>query len=184
MFGRVQDYLNVLNTSVPKELYWILGVLFCVGCILFVVYYGVDKGLRYTSRLLLFEYLLFLYCSTVFCRAPMVEVNYNLVPFWGYMNYQGELRHVYVIIGNVMNVVVFTPIGFFVPLSFQGIRFKDVMLFGLALSLSIEVLQYVLKRGYLEVDDLIHNTIGCFIGYMLFCSLHLLWKRVAHSKKC
>ena len=182
MYSRVQDYLSLLSFNFPKELYWVLIILFCAGCVFFMIYHGFDKGVRYTIRLVLAEYLLFLYCSTVFCRASMEEVHFNLVPFWGYTNYEGELRHLYVIMGNVMNIVAFLPVGILLPLAFERIKFKDVLLCGLGISLSIEVLQYVLKRGFLESDDLIHNTIGCIVGYGLFLVGKKIYEGI--SKRC
>ena len=36
---------------------------------------------------------------------------------------------------------------------------------GLAhISASIETLQFFLKRGFAEVDDVMYNTLGCLIG--------------------
>ena len=36
---------------------------------------------------------------------------------------------------------------------------------GCCISLLIEILQYVFKRGFSEFDDIFHNVIGCMIGY-------------------
>lgn len=33
------------------------------------------------------------------------------------------------------------------------------------MSLIIELLQLVMLKGCAEMDDIIHNTIGCMIGY-------------------
>ena len=32
----------------------------------------------------------------------------------------------------------------------------------------LEVFQLITKRGYFEIDDLIHNTLGVVIGYGLY----------------
>ncbi len=39
---------------------------------------------------------------------------------------------------------------------------------GCLISISIEVLQFIFIRGFSEVDDVIHNTLGCAIGYGLY----------------
>ena len=35
------------------------------------------------------------------------------------------------------------------------------------ISVTIESLQFFFMRGFSEVDDVMHNTIGCIAGYML-----------------
>jgi glycopeptide antibiotics resistance protein len=44
-------------------------------------------------------------------------------------------------------------------------RFCKVALLGFLTSLSIELLQLVLKRGLFEFDDMFHNTFGVILGY-------------------
>lgn len=38
---------------------------------------------------------------------------------------------------------------------------------GMGISVSIEAMQYFFHRGFAETDDVMHNTIGCILGYML-----------------
>ena len=41
------------------------------------------------------------------------------------------------------------------------------MMVGMGISLSIEVMQYFFHRGFAETDDVMHNTLGCIVGYMI-----------------
>ena len=41
------------------------------------------------------------------------------------------------------------------------------MAVGMGISLFIKALQYVFYRGFAEVDDVMHNTVGCILGYLL-----------------
>ena len=45
----------------------------------------------------------------------------------------------------------------------KGTWWKTIGL-GCLISMSIEALQYIFKHGFCEVDDVIHNTLGCAIG--------------------
>ena len=36
------------------------------------------------------------------------------------------------------------------------------------MSMSIEALQFFFHKGVSEVDDIMHNTLGCVIGYGVF----------------
>ena len=46
---------------------------------------------------------------------------------------------------------------------------------GLIISGSIEVLQYFLKRGFSEFDDVFHNTLGCLVGLMIIMLMERIW---------
>ena len=90
-----------------------------------------------------------------------------------------------------MNVIVFIPVGMILgsllrvkgSWSKYGSWFKVngsstseatksmtwliVLLIGCSISVTIEALQFWFMKGFSEVDDVMHNTLGCVIGYML-----------------
>jgi glycopeptide antibiotics resistance protein len=59
----------------------------------------------------------------------------------------------------------------------MGSRFI-ALLFGLGISVSIETLQFFLKRGFAEVDDVMHNIAGCVIGYGVYKLVRYGYKRL------
>lgn len=67
-----------------------------------------------------------------------------------------------------MNVEVFIPVGFLLGCGFGQIKWWKVLLAGAFFSVSIETLQFLLKRGFAEFDDVLHNILGCMIGYGLY----------------
>ena len=69
------------------------------------------------------------------------------------------------------NIVMFMPIGFFLPLLWEKFHkaWKSVGM-GFVLSLVIEVLQLTQMRSS-DVDDLWLNTLGVSIGYVLYTVL-------------
>ena len=40
-------------------------------------------------------------------------------------------------------------------------------LIGCSISLTIESLQFLFIKGFSEVDDVMHNTVGCLIGWFM-----------------
>ena len=42
------------------------------------------------------------------------------------------------------------------------------MMVGAGISVMIELLQLIFKRGLCEVDDVIHNVLGCMVGYGVY----------------
>lgn len=73
--------------------------------------------------------------------------------------------------GYVGNIGLFLPLGVLVfsLLQHHGIRhpLRRTVLISAAASLSIEVTQYILANGYSDIDDLMCNTFGGFLGALL-----------------
>lgn len=69
------------------------------------------------------------------------------------------------ILGMVLNVAMFIPFGGFLPIYFKQFRkVQTTVVAGFLMSLSIEILQLFTFRAT-DVNDLIMNTIGAFVGY-------------------
>ena len=72
---------------------------------------------------------------------------------------------------NIMNVVVFVPVGLLFGIAFNGMKWWVAILLGMAISFGIELLQLLFLKGFSELDDVIHNTIGFVLGYMIAASI-------------
>lgn len=131
-----------------------------LGWILFILY------------ILLLIYMLFL--SEEYGRRDFWdrEYRYNLVPFQEirrFWIYRVQVGYLAAFLNLVGNVVGFVPFGFILPVI--GRRMKNgilVGILGLGLSLLVECVQLVCKVGCFDVDDLILNTLGAVLGYVLF----------------
>ena len=81
-------------------------------------------------------------------------------------------------IGYLLNVVLFVPLGFFIPLVWKQMgKLSNSLLAGAAFSILIELSQLLSYRGT-DIDDLITNTLGAVIGYIMY----KLWARLSKSK--
>ena len=90
------------------------------------------------------------------------EINLNVVPFAGML---ADLKNCF------LNVLLFIPLGFFLRLFWNQFRnLKSTALFGFGLSLLIELLQMLTFRAT-DVNDLITNTAGTLLGYLLAAPL-------------
>lgn len=68
----------------------------------------------------------------------------------------------------LLNALLFLPLGIFLPVLWRSFRRRGTAVgFGLGLSLAIELLQLFNFR-LTDVDDLIANTLGALLGYLLF----------------
>ena len=158
------DYLHILFYSVPVYVYW--GALISI-IISFAVLCATQRRkriLRLLGFLLFAEYVFILFCSTIFFRQSESERLINFQPFWSYKAYSDGLT--IMLPEHFMNIVVFIPIGILVGFCFRSLKWWEVTAIGMGLSSFIEIMQYTLQKGTCDVDDVIHNTLGCLIGYL------------------
>lgn len=72
------------------------------------------------------------------------------------------------IVGYFLNVVLFFSLGLMLPLLWAEFgNFKAVIFAGAALSLIVELSQLINNRAT-DVDDLILNTFGTFLGFLVY----------------
>ena len=169
-------YIISLYKDIPQEVYEGFLSVFCLGVVLFIAFKGVRTGLRWSSVLLLIEYSFILFCSTVIFRPTGVTRQYDFHPFWSYD--RPEL-----LVENIMNVVVFVPVGLLLGIAFKQMTWWKALLIGCSISITIEALQFWFMKGFSEVDDVMHNTVGCLIGYGLVSGFRQITKAVSHLLK-
>ena len=104
------------------------------------------------------------------------EPNVQLIPF------SDEHTRRY-LIQLALNAALFVPFGFLVPVLWRELRsWGTVTGAGFLTSLLIECIQLCSFRAT-DVDDLIMNTLGTFVGYLLaWIFLHGFWKRSQFGK--
>lgn len=105
-------------------------------------------------------YLCGVYAVVGLPRLPdlTIDLNINLVPFL-YMF--SDLEQ------SLLNVLLFIPLGLFLPLFWRYYRkFSRTLFFGFGLSLLIELLQIFSFRAT-DINDLMTNTLGTILGWVL-----------------
>lgn len=129
------------------------------GACLFVLY------------LLLLTYFLF-FAETFGRGAAGASYRYNIEPFreirrfWSYRETLGISAVWMNLVGNVL---AFIPFGLFVPMIAPRLDTPlRVTLLSLEFSLAVELIQLVSKVGSFDVDDILLNTIGGILGYIIW----------------
>lgn len=67
----------------------------------------------------------------------------------------------------MLNVLMFVPIGVLSCFIFKRCKVLLSTSVGLCLSICIELFQFLLRSGYVSITDVIHNTLGTFLGALL-----------------
>jgi len=103
-----------------------------------------------------------------------MRYSVQLIPFktvWGYVT--DFLNHGHWVLGlaikNVFgNLVLFLPMGMFLPCLFRRVRKPGTAaLVALCTILGVELFQLVLRRGIFDIDDLILNMAGFLGGFFI-----------------
>ena len=181
MREQFKQYVISLYQDIPQEVYEGLLSVFCMGLVIFIAWKGLKTGLRYSATLLLFEYIFLLFCSTVFFRTTSELRKYDFHPFWSYKAIQDGRENL--LAENIMNVVVFIPIGMILGslLKVKG-SWLIALLIGCSISVTIESLQFFFMRGFSELDDVMHNTLGCLIAWLMVKSSRFLLRQATTSR--
>lgn len=123
----------------------------------------------------------FMFFSESYGRTlPQQAYRYNLVPFkeiQRFLKYRHILGNTAVFINIVGNVAVFIPLGCAVPALYPRFSdFKSTLYLSFFTSLTVELLQLFSRVGCFDVDDLLLNTIGGCLGYLLFARIRR-WRK-------
>ena len=147
----------------------VLSILLKMGCITNVsMVYIICAILLVISIVLKFKNKKLIYvvlCSTVIFRTTGETRQYDFHLFWSYKAIQEGREDL--LAENIMNVVVFIPVGLLLSIAFKQVTWWKALLIGCCISVTIEALQFFLMRGFSELDDVMHNTVGCLIGWLM-----------------
>ena len=125
-----------------------------------------DKKKRIIAMVLFYGYVFVVLWITLFSRYSPTGKNMLIHPFWEYAAFFHDMSwntaH-----DIVMNMLLFVPYGFLFPCAYIKYK-KYVVLSAVILSVLIEVSQLLLQLGWAEIDDIVNNVVGAFIGYKVF----------------
>ena len=129
----------------------------------------------------------FLLISEIYGRTgEMKDYHYNLVLFKEIMrfwNYRDQLGIFSVFANLAGNILIFIPFGFFMPVASEHRNFFVTVMDTLLFSLMIEVIQLFTKVGCFDVDDLLLNTIGGVVGYIIFMISNVIRRNYVKKRR-
>ena len=111
--------------------------------------------------------------------ASSIKIDYGIFTLIRILFTEGPeaaLSHIQIVSKNnlsqvLLNVAMFIPLGYLLPYVFdwyrRSVRRRTVVT-GFLASLLIENIQLITKHGFYDVDDIISNTVGAWIGQGLY----------------
>ncbi len=118
-------------------------------------------------------YLLFLLKLLIFSRVSLTDNgldaarSVNLIPFasvMGYVRGGSEVIERFALSNVVGNILIFIPLGAYLPLVKRGKRITSHLVIIFTWSLLVEIIQGVFGMGTADIDDIILNCLGGLIG--------------------
>lgn len=105
------------------------------------------------------------------------QFNYHIIrltPIISTIEFIQNAKSIKHIITNILgNIILFIPFGFLKWVFPKIDNFKTLLFHFLSIIIIIETLQYFTRMGVFDIDDLLLNSFGLWIGY-------LLHKKVTH----
>ncbi|TCK90531.1 glycopeptide antibiotics resistance protein [Natranaerovirga hydrolytica] len=124
-----------------------------------------------------------LFFSDYYGRTQILDqYTYNVIPFKEikrFIIYRNNMGFIYWLTNLLGNIIAFIPMGFFMPIISKHYKsFLKVTFSSLFISLMIETLQLYYRVGIFDVDDIILNTLGGAIGYILYKITKIIYKKI------
>lgn len=149
------------------------------------------KKIRVLGKILFVLYIAFIFyfllLSDWYGRGgEMREMHYNLTlfkeikRFWIYRRELGAFAVASNLLGNVL---IFVPFGFFMPMASKYRNFFATAFYGFGISLCVEIFQLITRVGSFDVDDLLLNTIGAVLGYIIFVICNTIRRKHGAKRK-
>lgn len=152
---------------------------FCTTIFCMVFQFGFLRKEKRLSLIHLLSVNIFLfYLMNVYMRTDVGGIwkfgrtmfRINLIPFFIPSDEFG------INISDVLNVIMLMPLGFLLPTIWPQFRsIKKVALTGFFFSLAIEISQ-LLNGRLADINDLIMNTLGAILGYLIHNALFKIWE--------
>ena len=149
------------------------------------------KRLRALGKVLFAAYVVFIVYFLLFSdwygrTGVTATYRYNLELFKEikrFIIYRRELGAFAVFTNLFGNILIFVPFGFFLPMGSKRRSFFVTLFYSFGLSLCVEIFQLITKVGSFDVDDLLLNTIGGVIGYILSAVCNMVRRHYAAGKR-
>ena len=133
---------------------------------------------------LLFIYFLILVNLTMFKYGNLmldfnIKFYINYIPLVETINmFRNDFLDINIALHNVIgNILLFIPLGFGIPLFFnKKNKLSKIILYGFTASLTIELIQLFTPYNTTDIDDVIFNTLGAVLGFIIFNIIYKIFK--------
>lgn len=126
---------------------------------------------RHLAFIIVFTGYIFLILAVTLLFRSYAVYNIELDPIASYRRALNAPHHLAVIeIRNIiLNIVMFIPLGFMLPMASKGLgKIYTAIPLAAIFTFAIETTQHFTSRGVFAVEDMLHNTFGAIVGFALY----------------
>ena len=149
------------------------AIIITMAGVLIYKIYKKEKARIHPPCVFLLIYIEILLQIALFSREPgsRKQIDLHLFGTWG----QTAIAHAYFI----ENIIMFIPFGILAPMVFKRMRNMRFCTFiGFVCSCGIELSQLITQRGYCQLDDVVTNTVGMLVGWILWDRLNKFNRKI------
>lgn len=116
----------------------------------------------------------------IFDIDKMLPFRINLVPFVHMFDYVIKKEAILNFVGNILILI---PVGIIFPIVYKNLDTHiKVITAGVGLSLTIEILQLPFYYRVSDIDDLILNTLGYILGYLIYFGVKSIKNNISNKR--
>ena len=157
------------DAGIPKSVILGIAVFVCMAVIgLYVTRASYPAFIRKSAWTMLAGYSVLVLSSTIMFRTRSLIQPKPEWELWDTWPNHLQLAQM------ILNIILFMPIGFLLGAAMKSRNILMVLLLGCLFSLVIESIQFLTYSGVCNVNDVLHNTAGCIVGYGLFLLCYLV----------
>ena len=175
--------IKIIIQDFSQPVMWLIPAIIFSTCFVFFISWVYKNGSQKQEKdncinkkyriawILFIAYIIVIFQIVFFSRESGSRKEISLVLFetWGHSFHMHAMF--------IENIIMFIPFGVLLPIVFKQVRsgWKCVLI-GFLCSCGIEITQHIAQRGYLQLDDVVTNTVGMFVGW-------LIWKIYVSASK-
>lgn len=162
----IRTIKNMITGFFP-DVWPLIIIITVIACSLRMTYL-IKNNQKFCFYKELFTLIFIIYVVCLFEVVTLQDNNYglsNFIPFKEMFRYEfGSRLFIKNIVGNIL---LFLPYGYFSSEYLKSNKISSPCILTLIISFTIELVQLNIGRTF-DIDDIILNTIGGIIGYLLY----------------
>jgi glycopeptide antibiotics resistance protein len=167
---------NTVKNAINEN--WPMLFIFTIVIVTIRIVYLIVHKQKFVLYKELFMLTFLIYAMLLFYVVTFQDVNYgtnNFIPFKEILRYEPGSK---LFIKNILgNIILFIPFGLFVSYILKSRKVSPILIITLITSGVIEYTQLKIGRTF-DIDDIILNIAGGFIGYLIFIICDTLEKHL------
>ncbi|WP_329602867.1 VanZ family protein [Terrilactibacillus tamarindi] len=132
---------------------------------------------RWFLNILTIFSILFIFYMTILPHSELgIGVSKGFINLNPFLIFKQDLTYSSLVVNDLGNILLFVPFGFLLTMRFPHLKLSKVVLFGCLLSITIECIQLFMANRCTDIDDIILNTFGALVGYLVCVGVRYIIK--------